>query len=213
LSFIREIRDKHTDLFKKIGSLPKKTRTAKNDKKVTSDSLVTFFRKGKLKKFCITQGLDSEEITFEDAVKFFECEKHEPKKALSKQYFEFLESNKRIFETPSFEEETVLQKGRSNQKDVINILKGLLREPKYTQADCEYIQLLLQAYQSGNIPTALTKKLKTFFDKEFDNLKLLSGIKSIVPDDYLNTVDNHKRIKSSQNEIVLSEFLYKQVGE
>ncbi|MEG1965195.1 MAG: helicase-related protein [Oscillospiraceae bacterium] len=209
LSIIRGLRDKETSLFKKIGELPKKTRTAKEYNNVTNDSLITFFRKGKLKKFCVTQGLQAQEVSFNEAVKYFECKKDETKKQVPKNYFELLASNKKVFEMNDIEDEMVLQKGRSNQKNVVKTLKSLLKEPKYTQAEIEFVQQILKAYQLGTIPSAITKKLKTFMDKEFDNLKLLSDIKNIVPNEYLNLAHNKQSYTSSKNEIVLSEFLYK----
>ena len=48
------------------------------------------FRKGKLRKFCIADALESKEIAFDEAVKFFECEENEPKKDLSNLYFEYI---------------------------------------------------------------------------------------------------------------------------
>ncbi|MFH1823711.1 MAG: helicase-related protein [Candidatus Firestonebacteria bacterium] len=52
LSEIRDIRDKKTDLYEKIKRLPKKARSAKSisDK---NESVVTFFRKGKLRKILV----------------------------------------------------------------------------------------------------------------------------------------------------------------
>ncbi|MGB6867256.1 MAG: DEAD/DEAH box helicase, partial [Candidatus Aminicenantaceae bacterium] len=52
LQIIREVRDEYPDLFEKIKRLPKKARSGKNAlNNVQSDSLVTFIRKGQLKKF------------------------------------------------------------------------------------------------------------------------------------------------------------------
>ena len=50
LKFIRDIRDDQPELFQKIKLLPKKARSAR-DNDVETDQLLTFFRKGKLKKF------------------------------------------------------------------------------------------------------------------------------------------------------------------
>src|SRR3990170_772943 len=50
LQKIRSIRDKEPALFEKIKRLPKKARSCRSDS-AGSDRLITFFRKGKLKKF------------------------------------------------------------------------------------------------------------------------------------------------------------------
>lgn len=214
LSIIRDIRDKDTALFKKIGLLPKKIRTARKFIEVTNNSLITFFRKGRLKKFAITKGAKPQEIAFEDAVKYFECEKREPRKDIPRQYYEYLESNKKLFDSQAYDDENVvIQKGRSNKKDVVNIIKNeLLREDKFTQSDKEYLQSIIKAYDLGVIPTAITKRLKVLFNKEFNSLKLLASIKVIVPDGYLNTDTKSKKSESTTKEIVLSQFLYKNEG-
>mgnify|MGYP003297669441 CR=1 FL=1 len=97
LTLLREIRDKQTDLYAKIAELPKKIRTARNYGNIDSDSLVTFFRKGKLRKFCITDGINTREIPFDEAILFFECDKKEQKKNLPNQYFDFINKNKTLF--------------------------------------------------------------------------------------------------------------------
>lgn len=210
LSLIREIRDKHQDIFVKIKNLPKKIRTAKNDFDITNDSLITFFRKGKLKKFCITQGLASQELPFDEAVKFFECLKDTPKKQIPKCYYDFLEINRNLFETPALEDVPILrQKGRSNEKVVIETLKALSREPRFTQDDAEYIQSVLRAYSDGVIASTISKKLKHILETELNNLKILPTLKNIIPNEFLISGTTKKKSISDRREIILSEFLIK----
>ena len=209
LAVIRDVRDKKPDLFKKIVGLPKKIRTAKGDDRVTNDSLITFFRKGKLKKFCITQGLQSQELSFDDAVKYFECTEQEKKKALPGSYFEYLQQNKQLFDTPIDDEEMVtITKGRSNHRKVTDYLRAALREEKrFTEDDIEYINNLLQSYNNGTIPHATSKKISDYMNKEFDNLKVLNKIRSEVPSVYLQSEDNIRKLEHTKKVIVLSEFL------
>ena len=69
LKIIRDVRDDKPDLFKKIKALPKKAQSAKRIE-LDFNALITFFRKGMLKKFLFTDGKKSGEIPFFDAVDF-----------------------------------------------------------------------------------------------------------------------------------------------
>lgn len=210
LKLIREIRDKETDLFVKISQLPKKIRVARDSSDVEVDSLITFFRKGKLKKFYITDGISSTELPFDEAIKFFECEKKEQKKKLSNLYFDYIVKNKEVFGQPiDTEEDMTVRKGRSKMDKIVRDIKSILNCPKYTQDDKAYLQSVITAFGSRNIAESVAKKLSKFFDEEFDDLKLLAGIKSIVPSVYLNQENKQNSNKLGQKrEIVLSEFLY-----
>lgn len=211
LAVIRDVRDKEPNLFKSIVDLPKKIRTAKVASKINNDSLITFFRKGKLKKFCITQGLQSMEISFDEAIKYFECNKNEVQKALPHDYFEYLKQNKQLFDTPLADDSEMVTttRGRSNHRKVMEYLRAALREEKrYTESDIEYIQKLLQSYNSGIIPHAISKKISDFMGKEFDNLKILNKIRSEVSDIYLESDETAQKFEHTKKIIVLSEFLY-----
>lgn len=209
LDLIREIRDKKTDLYVKIKDLPKKIRVARDYDKVTANSLITFFRKGKLRKFCITDGTISKEIPFDEAVLFFECSEKEQKKKLPELYFDFIEKNKSVFGQPIITETMMTaKKGHSKSDKIIKILKSL-DYSKYTQDEKAYIQTVINAFNSKNISEAIAKKLSGFLDKEFDDLKILAGIHTIVPDIYLHKNTNNKNdVTLQKREIVLSEFLY-----
>ena len=210
ISILRNIRDKKTDLYAKIAELPKKIRTAKDYDDISSDSLITFFRKGKLRKFCITKGDVSVEIPFDEAVKYFECEPNEKMKQLPNRYFDFPAKNKELFGHPIDTEPMMVRKGRSKMDKIVKDLKGLLNCPKYTQDEKVYLQTVINAFGNRKIADAIAKKLNNFFENEFDDIKLLAGIKSIVPDIYLYQDEKNKSEKTSQKrEIVLSEFLYK----
>ncbi len=210
LKLIRSIRDEKTDLYVKIADLPKKIRVARDYKDVSCDSLVTFFRKGKLRKFCIADALESKEIAFDEAVKFFECEENEPKKDLSNLYFEYISKNKSVFGRPIETEEVMVRKGRSKMDKIVKDLKGLLNYPKYTPDEKAYIQSVITAFGTRQIAEAVAKKLTDFLNSSDGDFRTIyAGIKNIVPDSYLN--DNNRggsNRTATKREIVLSEFLY-----
>ncbi|MDD5021834.1 MAG: helicase-related protein [Endomicrobiaceae bacterium] len=219
LEVIRNIRDNNTELFNKVKNLPKKVRTAKLYQN-TQDNLITFFRKDKLKKFYITSGINfkSEEIAFDQAVKYFECSKEEPKKEIPQAYYEFLQINKAKFEedsTKDIDNDRIY--GHSKEVNIIKSLKALAHLNRFTSDDIDFINLLIQILQAGMIAEKILKRLNDFLKKEmqkiddFNELKILSGIKTIVPTQYLNQYTNNKKASNYKKEIVLSEFLHKGV--
>jgi hypothetical protein len=149
------------------------------------------------------------EIPFEDAVKYFECTADERKTNLPKHYFEFLNINKQLFENHNCDDDTnmTLKKGRSNQKDVVEILQAMQKEPRFISDEREYLQAVISSYNACIIPDALTKKLKKALKYEVDNLKALGLLRNTIPDDYLNSVNHKKDLKNEQKQIILSEFL------
>lgn len=211
LKLIRDIRDKQTDLYVKISELPKKIRVARNFSKISNDSLITFFRKGKLRKFCIANSLEAKEISFDEAVKYFECDKNEPKKPLSNLYFDYILKNKDVFGQPiDTEEGIIVRKGRSKMDKIVKDLKGLMNYPKYTPDEKAYIQSVINAFGARQIAEAVAKKLTDFWNSSDGDFRtLLAGIHEIVPDSYLYQDNKQGRNKVAQKrEIVLSEFLY-----
>ena len=146
----------------------------------------------------------------DDAVKYFECKPDTKRERILDDYFEYLKQNKLLFDSPdTVEQEAYSIKGRSNHRKVIEYLKASLREEKkYTETDVEYIQKLLQAYQNGVIPYAVSKKISDFINKEFDNLKILNKIRSEVSAVYLQSEQNLEKLTHTKKIVVLSEFMY-----
>ena len=97
LQIIRDIRENNPDLFEKIKQLPKKARTAKQ-KFSHANSLLTYFRRGKLQKFFISYiNNKTEELDFMAAAQLLESKPEEKKENLSKQFYDLLDKNKEAF--------------------------------------------------------------------------------------------------------------------
>ncbi len=86
LRIIQDVRNKNPELFEKIKRLPKKSCSAKaippnSIDTISSDLLITFFRKGKLIKFFLSyKDLDSLlELDFLKTAKLFESLSNEKK--------------------------------------------------------------------------------------------------------------------------------------
>lgn len=213
LKFIRDIRDNQTDLFERIKLLPKKARSAR-DNDVEPDRLLTFFRKGKLKKFFISDGNDSRELTFFEAVDFFECDPDTPRQKIPKQYYSMLAKNKAQFDFITSGDVMEVKGsgekgGLSNERYVITRLKTkeFRKYHGFTDDDEEYIRLVLRGYEDGVIPKNTTKNIKKKIEKESNPLKVLAILKKTIPHNILGVERPKQPVVSSKREVILSEFL------
>lgn len=211
LHIIRDIRDNQTDLFKKIGCLPKKIRVGREFNSVEIDKLITFFRKGKMKKFCITSGEKSLEVPFDEAVKYFECPQDTKKQAIPKEYYKLLEINKTLFANPVNEEEHIQKQkgGKSNETEVIRILKSISKDSRFTQEEIEYIKLVIKSFNDGIIAKKTSQKLRKELELTFENLKVLAILRRHIPDEFIYENKQLKNNRNQTKEIILSEYLIK----
>ncbi len=229
LKYIRDIRDETPDLFKEITLLPKKSRTARElilnkissttkiqeKDEQSSDNLITFFRKGKLKKFYLADDTLSRELTFLDAVKFFECKPDSSRKNVPKSFYSFLDKNKKEFELATSEDYQTHEAkrrrgGLSNEDYVINRLKT--KEFKnykvFTDDQLDFVKSVLNAYELGIVPQNTTKRIKKLLETELHPPKILAILKRNIPYTILNIDENYNKEKLEKREIVLSEYLY-----
>jgi superfamily II DNA/RNA helicase len=216
LKDIREIRDNDPKLFEKIKRLPKKARSAKSNN-FENDGLITFFRKGKLKKFMFIDGLQAEEIPFFDAVNIFRCEPNEKRQAIPKEYYNFLKKNKEQFDQITSDEIAEPDRspgGQSNEHYVIGTLKSneFQHCSSFTDDDEEYIQVVLEKYNEGVIPKNITKRIKQKIEKEVEPLKILSVLKREIPGRLLGI--RHSGGSEGyipKREVILSEYLVSEI--
>jgi superfamily II DNA/RNA helicase len=212
LKFIRYIRDNNPDLFENIKRLPKKARSAKSEN-YDNDGLITFIRKDKLKKFMFTDGKQSEEIPFFDAVNIFKCDSDSSRMQIPKAYYDFLKINKEQFDQITLDEIQESDKsrgGRSNEQYVIGTLKvkEFQKHPSFTDDDEEYIQTVLEKYNEGVIPKNITKRIKQKIEKEDEALKILAVLKREIPGRLLGIRHSGSSGEFiSKREVILSEWL------
>jgi superfamily II DNA/RNA helicase len=145
LKVIEKVRDENPDLFEKIKRLPKKARSSRkfDDKfQIQPDSLITFFRKGKLMKFYLSWNGGTYELDFLTAAKIFECPESEERTMLPlERYYDLLGKNKMAFFYATSEEEILSQsrRGKDSAKELTKILKALLKNSKQLTEDQEEI--------------------------------------------------------------------------
>jgi hypothetical protein len=176
LKEIRNIRDKNADLFARIKMLPKKARTARNlpeNLAHRENRLLTFFRKGRLKKFVIADSTSPLELTFLEAARLFECSPDTPSQKIPAGYFDLLQSNKDYLEEITGDDSIDLSAGRgggsSNEAHLLKTLKAVIGKFQgYTDDDEEYLKMIKEALEHGTIPRNTSKRIKQKLKKNLN---------------------------------------------
>ena len=160
-----------------------------------------------------TDGEQSEEIPFFDAVNIFKCEPDVTRQSIPRKYYDFLKKNKKQFDLITSDEIAEPEKsrgGRSNEQYVIGTLKAkeFQRCTSFTDDDEEFIQVVLEKYNEGVIPKNITKRIKQKIEKEGESLKILAVLKREIPGRLLGI--RHSGGSDgfiSKREVILSEWL------
>ncbi len=211
LKIIRDIRDNNKELYQKIALLPKKSRSGKNFK-TENNSLISFFRKGKLKKFLICDEKNkTKELTFIEAIKILESTKKDQKVKLDKQFFNLLKTNKDYFNEilNNVETEHTQRRGLSTERILIETLKSLKNEKSFKDEDHQLRNKLLRIFEDGIVARMRAKEIKNELDKEktTDGLKILNIYRKHISEKFLDESIKEKVIYGGKREIILSEYL------
>jgi len=213
LEVIRDIRDNNLELFSKVKHLPKKARSSRN-KVLQLNSLLTYFRKGKLHKFFISNKNEVKELDFLESAKLLETIKDTPRCKIDKTFYELLEKNKQAFleSTTEFVAETAARGGRDNVSKILRSLrsKQFKNYLGFTENDDEYIQRIIKLLEDGALPKQTTKTVAKDINGLVDPVKILAKIKTNIPDEFLT---EHKSQSAANTfgprEVILSEYLIK----
>jgi hypothetical protein len=222
LQIIRNIRDGDPDLFEKVKRLPKKARTARIRPPVPpaaggNAALLTYFRKGKLQKFYLADAQAAQELDFFAAAGIFAAEKDTPRAQMGKDFYAFLEANKKAFERATTEEfvETGTKGGRDSAATILRILKsGDIRKFKgYTDEDELYIGRVIRLLEEGGLPKQTAKTLLKTLDREmkagFNPLRILAVLKAgVAPEFFRETIAETAAQTAGPREVILSEYLH-----
>jgi len=211
LKEIRNVRDENPDLFARIKRLPKKARTAKQFTE-ENDALLTYFRKGRLDKFYISNSQGNEELDFVAAANYLECCNDEKRLKIGDSFYHLLEKNKSAFiEVTKDEPDKVKMKGgRDSATIILRILKSRqVREfPEYTEGDEEYIKNVVQLIEEGGLPQHTLKNLVKALSKEIDPHHILVKLKKNVPQEFFaETFAESAAQTAGPREVILSEYL------
>lgn len=207
LSKLREIRDENPELFNKIKNLPKKTRSAKKSEK---DGLLTFVRKGKLKKIYFNDKNEITELDLFKAADLLECKPDTPRETIRKDFYNLLGSNKVEFQNIFDEEQKEYTlKGKGKDKLLFDLISAL-DTTRFTDDDEQFIENLQTALLDGLVPTDTCKKA---YDKlnetdSLDSLLLLNIIRNNIPREFIYYCPVVGAANTTgRKEVVLSEYL------
>jgi superfamily II DNA or RNA helicase len=215
LQLIKDIRDAQPDLFASIKRLPKKARTAKIDQE-HKESLITYFRRGKLQKFftATTDG-EAQELDFLSAAAIIESHLSDNREKLSEMFYEMLDKNKEAFIFATTEEMAELQskRGRDSAVQILVILKATLKNTKQFTDDQElYVKKVLNQLKEGGLPKQTTKETLAALNKlnsELTNpFKVLATLQMHIPDRLLEAhyAEQNPQV-TGKREVILSMYL------
>ena len=206
LKLLRDIRDNDKALFRHIKDLPKKIRATQKVPSDHSTGLVTFFRKGTLKKFVYaTKNLTPEELTLNGAIEKFECPKTEKGQKLPETYYDLLAVNKKYLQEITQEDDTEATKGRSNTKQIVSMLDGVKKAEDYTDTDREMIITAAKNIAAGYLSKFKAKKMWDTL-KDARNPQQVLGVVRDFQKDWIDTVS--MVVTEGKNEVILSKCFH-----
>jgi len=208
LLMLRDIRDNRTELYERVKRLPKKARTARKVEE-EGTSVITFFRRGKLRKTYQNTGTKIREVDFIEAARILEAEEDEKRKPLGKDFYKFLDENKQEFNKVFDEEDMPSSAGsRSAETKLRKIVKAIIKAPEMTDEDEDYLHEVLEVLQKGGVAKkTMTRVLKEVKD-EIDPLKILARIRTGISSNvFQGTFAKSAADSSGPKEVILSEYL------
>ena len=215
LQVIKNTRDKEPELFEKIKRLPKKARTAKANGG-NKNSLITYFRRGKLHKFFMTQATkDASELDFISAAKLLESSDNEKRQKLPPGFYELLDKNKGAFIFATTEEMAPQERkhGRDNTTQVLRILKATMKNtPQFTDEQELYLKKVFIQLEEGGLPKQTIKEtLKALNELKQDLMnpfKVLATLQTKIPERLLEGhFSEYNQLTFGKREVILSLYL------
>ena len=215
LRVIKDLRDKDPDTFEKIKRLPKKARTAKSNPEM-QDSLITYFRRGKLQKFFMSgDAKNARELDFTSAAAILESGLEDKKLKLPERFYELLDMNKEafVFATTDGMPEAHGRAGRDSAGRILAILKATMKNTKQLTDEQElYLKRVFTQFEEGGIPKQTAKETLKALDelkKEIMNpLKVLAVLQTHIPERFLaeHYAERHPQ-SFGKREVILSLYL------
>lgn len=209
LTFLRELRDNDKELYERIKRLPRKARTAKRYD-IEHDSVITFFRLGKLRKVFQTKGEIVQEVDFFTAANVLKAQKNTKKERLQPDFYKHLERNKKAFNEVMTSAENIAKAptGTSYESKLIKRIKAIIKKPELTDEDEEYLQAVLDLIRDGGLPKAAMARIEKSIKDEINPLKILAKVRSgISPNLFQGTYSKTAVDIIGVREVVLSEYL------
>ncbi len=215
LHLIKSIRDKEPVFFEKIKRLPKKARTSKKDSD-NKNSLVTYFRRGKLQKFFLARTAGAaHELDFVSAAKLLECESDAEKEKLPEGFYDLLDKNKEafIFATTVEMAEPRVRRGRDSAAAILKILKVTLKNTsQFTDDQEQYLRKVFTQLEEGGLPKQTAREALSALEDLKQGLvnpfKVLAGLQMHIPERLLSGhYSEQNTAVSGKREVILSLYL------
>ena len=213
LKLIRDVRNKNADLFDRVKKLPLKIKIGRDGE---YDELLTFFRKGYVKKFYLSNNSNCEEINFDTAIEKIKCDQDEKQLQVNSSYYQLLDKNKSFFEKYENEEnedfnESIARKGTSNSKKIIMMLKEVLKKEDILSDDeIDLCNKMIKLLQDGEIPSKTLKEANKMIDINVklpsDMITFFKEFSKMIPSTYFEQEDENNKKERVQKEIILSEL-------
>ena len=216
LALIRKIRDEQPELYNLVKRLPVKARSAKyGDVSNNCDYTVTMLRKGALKAFYRSNGIEAEYLTFMQAVELIKCEPDELHLRINSEYYNQLNANSDAFDELVIAETAITGEKPSikgNDAKCINLFKAIRKDNRLTNEQENLIDILINRWENGEIPSKVAKDVINESKKPHESgdlIELLYCLLNHIPDIYKSPVSEKKSLVSGKKEIILSCFLRK----
>lgn len=212
LQEIRAVRDEDPDLFERIKRLPIKARAGRLWEDAGSEQVVTFFRRGKLKKFFVAGPEGDQELDFFGAVDRMRCTRDTPASPIPRTYYELLARNKQQFDDALAEEEAPRASagGATNIQRVLKAIRAAQRDNrKMTDEDEEHLRRARQAFEEGRVPRKTAQRIMQAINKQGRNLsglRILAILRSELNETVLNTPAAELQQPGTRREIILSAY-------
>ncbi len=214
LNVITDIRDNNENLFSKIKHLPKKARSSRaieDNVNLESESLLTYFRKGKLEKFYLANESMAIELDFITAAKLFESMPETKQQKILINYHSLLEKNKTELINNLTEEEiqeATSHRGRDNAIRILKILKSkeVRKYNGFTEIDEKYIKSVIKLLEDGALPKSVTKRIFGEIKDLAHPPKIIGAVKRNLPNEFFTSNNiSYDHIMENPSEVILSE--------
>ena len=207
LTFLREIRDNDPALFKKIKQLPKKARCGRaSDER----SLVTFFRRGKLRKIFQTTvggegGAVTREVDFLHAADLLRAEVSTKRHAIGPDFTRCLRPTRPRLRCVCRRGTIAPSRGAGSEVKFTRILRAIRHSPEFTDEDEEYVGSVLGLIEDGALPKATIKKILTKIAYIKKPLPMLAAIRSGISEEFFRPTFGPVDL-SGPKEVILSGY-------
>lgn len=174
--------------------------------------MVTFFRRGKLRKIFQTTvggegGAVTREVDFLHAADLLRAEVSTKRHAIGPDFYSMLAPNKAAFEDVFAVEGTIASPRGSRGSEVkfTRILRAIWHSPEFTDEDEEYVGSVLRLIEDGALPKATIKKILTKIAYIKKPLPMLAVIRSGISEEFFRPTFGPVDL-SGPKEVILSGY-------